>query len=220
MRNKIKLAVADDHLLFRQGIIGLLNRNDDFELIAEASNGKELLEKLSLERPDIILLDLDMPVLDGAETQRKLKEEFPEVKTIILSMYDEISHIGYMFELGVNGYLLKNAEIEEVEKAIYTLTEKEFYFNWEASKAMQKRLASKKRQVPKINGKIGISIREQEVLELICKQYSTNEIADALFLSARTIESYRKNLLEKTNSKNIVGLVWYAIENGLAGDLD
>lgn len=213
----IKIAIADDHELFRKGIKNILQEYTKFTIIFEADNGRTLLEKIkcSHEMPDVVLLDIRMPIMDGFETAETLIKNFPSIKIIVLSMHDGARHIIRMIELGANGYLFKNAHPQEVIKSIELVLENDYYFNSKINTLLQKviRYKGKKsgdREIPVV-----ITKREQEVLELICKQNTNNEIAKILFLSSRTIEGHRKNLITKLGVKNIAGLVVYAIKEEL-----
>lgn len=210
----IKLALVDDHTLFRQGIKLLLEEIEGVELIIEASNGQELLNALESQVPDIVLLDLEMPVLNGIETSKILKEKFSEVGIIILTMYDDEQMIAHLMELGANGYLLKDTNQEELEKAIQSVHDSQFYFNDFVSKALLSGVKSKRKTDPKIGNNIDVTRRESEVLQLICEELTTQEMADKLFLSPRTVEGHRQNLIEKFGVKNTAGLIIRAIKLG------
>jgi DNA-binding NarL/FixJ family response regulator len=214
----IKIAIADDQILFRKGIIGIINSFENIEIVFEASDGQELLElfEKAEEIPDIAILDLSMPVLNGIDTTKILHEKYPDVKIIILSVFSEDRFVTHLMEIGVNAYLIKNVEPEEVERAIKTVLEKDFYFNEAFLSAMQKRISGKKtRLMLQDNIPTLLSQRELEVLDLICKQYTAQEIGEKLFISTRTVDGHRNNLLEKTGMKNTAGLVVFSIKNNL-----
>ncbi len=213
----ITLAIADDHSLFRKGLVALLEDFGFVHRIYEASNGLELLDviKCAETLPEIVLLDLRMPVMDGVETTEKLKELYPEIKIVILTMQDDESLIIHLIEKGINGYLLKNVEPEELEKALLTLMRKDYYFNQKLSEIVMKGLFTKGRKPSGIFYESLFTERELEVLRLICEEYTNAEIADKLNVSRRTIESHRNNLIEKSGVKNAAGLVVYAIRNGI-----
>lgn len=215
--NHITLAIADDHALFRKGLVGLVEDFGFVNRIYEASNGLEMLEviKCAETLPEIVLLDLRMPVMDGVETTEKLKELYPEIKIVILTMQDDESLIIHLIEKGINGYLLKNVEPEELEKALLTLMRKDYYFNQKLSEIVMKGLFTKGRKPSGIFYESLFTERELEVLRLICEEYTNAEIADKLNVSRRTIESHRNNLIEKSGVKNAAGLVVYAIRNGI-----
>jgi len=212
---KINIIVADDHKLFRKGIIALLSDFDFIGEIGEASNGLELIELLKKMEvlPDVILLDLRMPVMDGVEAQQKIRKLYPEIKVIIITMEDDEQFILHLINEGVNGYLLKNADPDEVEFAIHKVVEKDFYFSEDISKLVMKGLVRKDKH--DLSVVLDLNEREIEILKLICKEFTAAEIADKLNLSVRTIEGYRQKLLEKSGAKNMAGSVVFAIKNNL-----
>ena len=212
---KIKVVIADDHKLFRKGIMALLEDFDFIGEIDEASNGLELIDMLEKmeNRPDVILLDLRMPVMDGVEAQQKIRKLYPDIKVIILTMEDDEQYILHLINEGVNGYLLKNADPDEVEFAIQKVVEKGFYFSEDISKLVMKGLVRKDKHDMSIV--LDLNEREMEILKLICKECTAAEIADKLNLSVRTIEGYRQKLLEKSGAKNMAGLVVFAIKHNL-----
>ncbi len=214
--NKIKLVIADDHNLFRKGMTAMLNQISDFELIGEAANGKELLDLLAKVKPDIALLDLQMPVMDGVETTEQIQMRYPNLKVIIVSMHEEDRFIIHLLEKGFNGYFLKDSEPGEVEKAIRRVMAEGFYYSDFVSKALHRKVIT--RAIPPaslFNSKVQISPREMEVLQQLCEGLSTLEISAKLFVSPRTVEGHRLRLLEKTGTKNTAGLVAYAFKNDL-----
>lgn len=213
----VKIAIADDHGLFRAGIIKILNEYPLYEVILEASNGKVLLEKVenSIELPDVILLDIRMPEMDGFDTASALIKRFPSIKIIVLSMHDSARHIIRMIELGTHGYLFKNTPPEEVIESIKLVLENDYYFNDKINSLLQKVIRYKGRNSGDLDIPIAITARELQVLELICKEHTNNEIAELLFLSTRTIEGHRKNLVSKLGVRNIAGLVVYALKHEL-----
>lgn len=211
--NKINIVITDDHKLFRKGIIALL---DDFDFIGEineASNGEELMELLAGMKtlPDVILLDLRMPVMDGVEAQQKIRNLYPEIKVIILTMEDDEQYILFLIGEGVNGYLLKNADPDEMETAIKKVVENGFYFSDDISMMVLKNL-NKKDKVETIFNP-DFNERELRVLEFICREYTNAEIAEAFDVSVRTAEGYRQKLVEKVGAKNIAGLVVLALKH-------
>lgn len=214
-QNVIRVAIAEDQRLFRECLIPILNAFENIEVSVEASNGKALLEGLRglASPPDVALLDLTMPEMNGLETTEHLKKEFPDLKIIILSVHNEERHIVRMVGMGVHGYLVKNAELTEVRRAIEAVHEKGFYFNETVLKALQSGMSQKKSKHFEVE--TPLTPREKEVLVLICHEYTTPEIADKLFLSVRTVDGHRNNLLEKTGARNTAGLVLYAMKNGL-----
>jgi two-component system, NarL family, response regulator DegU len=210
---KIDVIITDDHKLFRLGIRSILTDFDFVENIYEAGSGKELIEILSgiNKIPEIILLDLKMPEMDGMEATEKIKKLYPDIKIIILTMEDDEQVILHAISEGVNGYLMKNAEPDELEKAIKMLITNEYYFSDNITSLILRSIQYKKKNEPKES--CDLSDREIEILKMICNELTAVEIADILLLSVRTVEGYKGKLLEKTKSKNIAGLVIYAIKN-------
>ncbi|MBL7826374.1 MAG: response regulator transcription factor [Saprospiraceae bacterium] len=214
-KNTIRIAIAEDQQLFRECLVSILNGFEHLNVVVQASNGKHLLSELTqLETPpDVVLMDLSMPELNGMDTTKLLKKDYPDIKIVILSVHSEERHIVRLVGMGVNGYLLKNTELSEVVKAVEAVAEKGFYFNESILRAIQQGMGQK--QQKQFNPEIPLTAREKEVLELICRELTTNEIADKLYLSIRTVDGHRNNLLEKTGSRNTAGLVLYAVKNGL-----
>ncbi len=216
MSTKIKVGLTDDHELMRAGLAQILEANGDIQVIFEASNGEELLEALKKYQVDVVLLDLEMPIMDGQIALQKVSEQHPMVKVLILSMHDSNSFIVNMMELGAAGYLLKDMPPEEVVKAVKTVQNDGLYFNAKVSRALLAGLPGSKITIDsKDNIKETLNSRELDVLKLICEEYTTTEIAEKLFLSPKTIEGYRKQLLEKTGVKNVAGLAIFAVRNHL-----
>ena len=218
MKPKINIAVVDDEELFRSGIVFLLNRENDFNVAFESENGQDLITKLSVisEKPDIILMDLKMPELNGVETTKIVHKKFPECKVIALTSYDGKAFITNMIDVGASSYLLKNTNPKTVVQTIREVHEKGFFYDEKVLKTIHENInsSSGKRIKSDLDKKL-LSKREMEVLELICQQYTTSEIAEKIFLSPRTVEGHRNNLLLKTQSKNVAGLVIYGIQKNL-----
>lgn len=210
----IKIAIAEDQALFRAGILALLANSPNIEPIFEAENGKELIEKIEIQAPDVILLDLEMPVMDGMEAAKHIREHFPDIKILVLSNHDEDSFIIHMIELGANGYLLKDADPAEMEEAIEVVVANNYYFNDHISNAMLKRLMNNQKINPTFNQQIDLNDREIDTLKYLCAEFTSQEIGDKLFVSKRTVEGYRQSLMDKTGAKNVAGLVMFAIKNG------
>lgn len=217
MKQTINIAVAEDQVLFRECFVANIRTFPNINVIAEAGNGKELIEKLrSLEiKPDIVLLDLSMPEMNGLETTKYLREHLPDMRIIVLSVHGDERYVVSMVQHGVNGYLAKDAELETVYKAIESVYEKGFFFNDTMLRGLQSGGLQKKYKISQFNLVDSITRREKEVLELICKEFTTQEIAEKLFLSVRTVDGHRNNLLEKTGARNTAGLVIFALKNDL-----
>lgn len=201
--------------MFRECLVSLLNGFEGINVNVEAANGAELIERLNTATPtpNVVLLDLTMPVMNGLDTARQLKKHFPDIKIIILSVHSEERHIVHMVTEGVNGYLVKNSELSEVVEAVKAVEKKGFYFNESVLRAIHTGMNQK--QEKNYNPQSPLTPREREILEYICQEYTTQEIADKLFLSVRTVDGHRNNLLEKTGSRNTAGLVIYAVRNNL-----
>ncbi len=217
MAHHIKVAIADDHKIFRSGVINTLIPYDNINVIFEADDGQHLLDLMNQQQPDVILMDLKMPNMDGIEATVKVKAQYPDVKVIILTMYEDDNFIVHLVENGANAYLLKNAEPEEIYEAICTTFDKGFYFNENVNLALLKKVLHKTKQQikPTLKNEVQLNDRELEVLKLICNEQTTQEISEQIFLSPRTVEGIRQKLLEKLNVKNSVGIVLYAFRNGL-----
>jgi DNA-binding NarL/FixJ family response regulator len=208
---KIRIALADDHQLFRNGLKILLESFEEFTVVAEASNGAELLNTLENSPADIILMDISMPEMDGAEATAKLTIQSPDVRVIALSMYGEEEYYYKMVDSGAKGFILKDSDINEVRDAITTVYKGGNYFSQELLYHVIRRIKNREQEVKSS----GLSRREKEILLKICEGLSNHEIADALFISKRTVDKHRANLLSKTGSKNTASLILYAIKNRL-----
>lgn len=217
MQPPIKVAIADDHKIFRSGVINTLTPYENISVVFEAEDGEHLLEIMQQQQPDVILMDLKMPKMDGIQATIKVREKYPQVKVIILTMYEDDNFIVHLVENGANAYLLKNSEPEEIYEAICTTFDKGFYFNENVNLALLKKVLHKNKQQfkPTFKNEVQLSDRELEVLKLICNEFTTQEISEKIFLSPRTVEGLRQKLLEKLNVKNTVGLVLYAFRNSL-----
>lgn len=213
----IRIAVAEDQALFRDCLVPRLNDlNKNTTVCLEVKNGRELLEQMDKSNlPDIVLMDLNMPEMNGLETTRHLRADYPDLKIIILSVYTEPQYIAAMVEQGVNGYIAKNALFAEVQDAIQNVYRHGFYFNPDVLRAMQAGMVHKKGRTTTLDKAEQLTLREKEVLQLICQEFTAAEIADKLFISKRTVEGHRNNLLLKTGCRNTAGLVLFAIKNNL-----
>ncbi len=215
----IRVAIAEDQNLFRACIVPMLNQLEGIQVVAEAANGRELVTWLQVtaEKPQVVILDLAMPEMNGLETTKYLKQHFPSIRIVILSVFAEERHITKMVDEGVHAYLAKNADLSEVESAIRGVHEVGFYFNENTLKAIHNSSKSKKQRQFDLENPL--TNREREVLQLICAEFTTSEIAEKLFLSIRTVEGHRNNMLEKTGMRNTAGLVLYAVRHGLLEEI-
>ena len=212
--NPIRIILADDHALFRQGIRMLLENRPDFQVIAEAAHGAELQALVPHHTPDVVLLDLKMPEVDGVETTEWLRREWPKVKIIILSMVGSDQMIIHLMEKGVHGYLNKNVQAQELYQAIEHTITKGVYLNERVSQALLRGMQSKQRTPPSLAHGVTLTEREREVLELICEGLTSAEIGEKLFISTRTTEGHRKNLIAKFEVRNTAALIIKAIKDG------
>jgi DNA-binding NarL/FixJ family response regulator len=208
----MKILLVDDHTLFRNGLKMLLDTLPGYEVSGEASNGKEFLEMLHKNEYDIIFLDIEMPLLNGIDAAKRAMEINHELRIIALSMYGEEEYFDQMVDAGVKGFLLKNSNLQEVKTAIDAVMEGGTYFSQEL---MQNLLRSYKINKEQKDPECELSEREIEILLLISEGLSNQEIGDRLFISKRTVEKHRANILDKTNCRNTAGLVMYAIKNQL-----
>lgn len=206
----IKVIIVDDHIIFRKGLLTILNEIDNVKVVGEASNGKELLDLLKKQSTDIIFMDIKMPVMGGIEATKKALSKYPEIKIIALTMFEEISYFNEMIEAGASGFLLKKTSTDELEKAIELVLMDESYFSEEFISSVSKYFKPKHKDTS-----INLTEREVEVLELICKGFSNADISKFLGLSPRTIDGHRAKLLEKTGAKNAPNLVMLALKTGL-----
>jgi len=213
---KIQVVIADDHKIIRVGLRGLLEREKDIEVTGEAGNGNELIDLLKKVQPDVILMDIDMGATSGIDATREVKKLFPAIHVLGLTMHEEQNYIVDMLEAGASGYLLKNAGREELLAAIHTVNKGDSYFSQKVSATLLQAI-TKQKETPTadIRNDVPLSDREIEVLKMIAEEHSNGEIAEKLFISVRTVDTHRRNLLEKLNVKNTAGLVKYAIEKGI-----
>lgn len=215
---KINIVIADDEQLFRSGIRFLLERESNFNISFEAENGKKLVDyiRTTKEYPDIILMDLKMPEMNGVEATKVIHKTHPDIKIIALTSFDSKSFITNMIDVGASSYLLKNTSPKMVVHTINEVYDKGFYYDEKVLTIIHENIISSsgKRIKSDLDKKL-LSKREIDVLELICEQYTTAEIAEKLFISPRTVEGHRNNLLLKTQSKNVAGLVIYGIQKKL-----
>lgn len=211
---KIRIALADDQHLFRKGLRSLLNEEDSFNIVIEAENGRVLIDKLKTIKADVLLLDLEMPVMSGTEALDIIKIRFPELKVLILTMHDDEAFITELIGKGVNGFLIKDNSIDTLVDAIFAVHEKDYYFTPRVT-AVMANATNKSTLKPRTASTIDFTKREIEILCLICHEFSNREIAAKLNLGERTVEWHRSNIILKTNSKNTAGIVFYAFKNGL-----
>jgi len=211
----ITIGIADDYKIYRDGLKVGLAEDKNLEVVLEADNGEDLMVALKESQPDIILMDLKMPFMDGMEATKIIRKDFPDVKVLVVTMYDDDKFIIHLMEIGANGYLLKNAEPDEIRKAIYSVKENGYYFNDLVNKALLKKLVMRNQIKPSFNENIELTERELEVLKMICEEKTAGEIGKEIFLSPRSVEGIRQRLIEKVGVRNMAGLVMFAVKNSI-----
>jgi DNA-binding NarL/FixJ family response regulator len=216
----IKVLIADDHVLYRAGVKTALSAKKDVKVIAEADNGMHLLNMLKMIQPDVILLDIQMPVMDGIGALPEIKKNWPHIKVIMLTMMDDHSMITKLMELGANSYLSKTSDSEIIYEAIKTCFEQEYYFNSLTNKALLTNLKQRTNVIPQkfAPQEANLNDKEMLILRLMCEEKSTKEIADIVDLSPRTVEAIRDKLKVKTGAKSTAGLIMYAVKNNILND--
>ncbi|MEQ8908317.1 MAG: response regulator transcription factor [Vicingaceae bacterium] len=208
----IKVIVVDDHQMFIDGIEELIKSMPDVEVVGEANNGVDLIDLLSKQAADVILMDVNMPKMDGYEATKKVAADYPESKVIMLTMHDSSQYIQKLIKAGASGYILKNTGKAELQEAIETVAKGENYYSQTVTQRIMEGLQKKEKQK---SSQVELTEREKDVLKLIAEEFTTHEIADKLCISHHTVESHRKNLIAKLGVRNIAGLVKYAVENGV-----
>jgi DNA-binding NarL/FixJ family response regulator len=211
----INVAIADDHKIFRKGVILSLKAYHNIKFVLEAENGEELIQGVEKANPDIVLLDLKMPVKDGIETTKYLNKHFPAIRILILTMYEDERFVGHLMDSGANGYLLKSTDPEEIKQGIMDVMRTGFYLNNFVNRVLIKKNYARQKFNPNLNSEVVISDKEKEVLSLVCLEYTAQEIAAKMDISARTVEAIKDRLMERFGVKNSVGLVFFAMKNGL-----
>lgn len=210
---EIKIAIADDHKIFRDGIKMALKHKYSLKLSWEAEDGKDLMEKIRLNCPDVLLMDIRMPEVDGINAIPILKKKYPDLKIIVLTMYDEQEMITKMMEMGANAYLTKTTDPEEIYQAILTCNQDEFYFNDVVNKAVLSKLQNRRTINNLYPAQVKFSEKEIKILKLLADDKTTDEISKTVFLSPRTIETIRQNMKSKVGVKTIAGLIVYGMRN-------
>lgn len=212
----VKVILTDDHQMFIEGLSELLFKIEGVELVATANNGKEALDLLETHACDLVIIDIHMPVLDGIETTKLIKLNYPQTRVLILSMDNEINLIKSILQAGASGYILKNTGREELRKAIMKISGGGNYFSEEVSLELAHQFMPHTTADKSIHkDTIPLTEREMEILKLVALEYSNPQIADKLFISTKTVETHRKNLIKKLGVKNSLGLVKHAILKGL-----
>lgn len=214
--------LVDDHKIIREGIKHYLESIENVNVIGEAQNGNQALEwlKSNAANVTIALLDIGMDGMNGIELCGEIMQKYPHINCIALSMFSEPHHIKQMMQAGAKGYLLKNSTQDELKEALESIAAGKTFFTSEVTNiVMSSMTGNNKKSYSKVSVEMPLTERELEVLELIMKEFTNNEIADSLFISPRTVDAHKRNLLEKTGSKNLAGLVMYAVHHRLFDDL-
>ena len=216
----IKVAIADDHKIFRKGVILSLRQYTNINFVLEADNGQQLLDGLqelqgTENQPDVVLMDLRMPMKDGIETTKVVAKQFPNIHIIALTMFEDERFVSHMMEIGANGYLLKSADPGEIKRAIMEVMTKGYYLNNFVNRILLKKSHSKTKSIPSLNSEITLNERERDVIKYICMEFTAQEIAQKLEVSPRTVEAIKDRLMERFGAKNTAGLVFFAVKNNL-----
>jgi len=209
--DNLSIILVDDHKLFREGLKSLMENFTYIGQVQEASNGREFLQLLDKSTPDVVFMDIEMPEMDGIRATRKAIDAFPDLNVVALSMYGNENYYTQMINAGAKGFILKNSGIQDVENAIQNVMSGNNYFSQEIFQRLIQGLGRKQQKTTNPE----LSAREEEIVFLICKGLSNQEIADKLYLSKRTVDKHRENILSKTHSKNTAGIVMYAVKNGI-----
>jgi DNA-binding NarL/FixJ family response regulator len=213
MSDEIKIVIADDHQMFIDGVRSLLRKEKKFVFVHESLNGEDAFDYISSNKVDLLITDISMPRLSGTELTKKVKHEFPDVKVLVLTMFNDSAIISEILQVEAEGYILKNTGKNELMNAITKIMDNGTFYSNEVLNTMFSQTIKKSRQL--IPEKEKLTTRELEILKLICEEYTTADIAEKLFISPRTVDTHRKNILEKSGSKTIVGLIKYAFENNI-----
>ena len=211
----IKVAIADDHQIFRKGVILSLRPFTNLKFVLEAENGDELLQGLAEAQPEVILMDLRMPNKDGIETTKIISKTYPHIHIIVLTMFEDERFVTHLMENGANGYLLKSAEPGEIKKAIMEVMARGYYLNNFVNRILLKKSHNRTKTIPTLNSEIVINEKEKQVIRLLCMEYTAQQIAKEMDISPRTVEAIKDRLMERFGVKNSVGLVFYAMKNSL-----
>ncbi len=216
----IKVAIADDHKIFRKGVILSLRPYTNIRFVLEADNGQQLLDGLQIingteDHPDVILMDLRMPMKDGIETTKAVAKTFPNIHIVALTMFEDERFVSHMMEIGANGYLLKSADPSEIKRAIMEVMSKGYYLNNFVNRILLKKSHAKTKTIPSLNSEITLNERERDVIKYICMEFTAQEIAQKLEVSPRTVEAIKDRLMERFGAKNTAGLVFFAVKNNL-----
>jgi DNA-binding NarL/FixJ family response regulator len=211
----ISIAIVDDHQLFRKSLLAFLNSLDGMKVVFDTNDGESVLKFLKKNPVDVILLDLQMPIMDGFELCSLIRDSHPAIKILVVSQLNTKEAVHKVMELGANGFFTKNSSPEQLEAAIKSVIEKGYYFDLELSKVIREALLWERKSLPKLEliKSINFSEREIEIIKLSCREFSSKEIAVKLFISIRTVEKHRNRIMEKTNAKNFIGSILYSLRH-------
>ncbi len=212
---EIKVAIADDHKIFRKGVILSLRHYSNIKFVLEAENGQELLNNIEEAQPQVVLMDLRMPVKDGIETTKYISRHYPNILVIVLTMHEDEKFVVHLMENGANGYLLKSTDPVEIKKAITDVVLKGYYLNNFVNRILIKKAHTKAKGIPSLNSELELTAKEKEVLLYICMEFTSQEIGEKMNISPRTVESIKDRLMERFGTKNTAGLVFFAVKNNL-----
>ncbi len=212
---EVKILIVDDHQLILNGISDMLRSVKQFKIIGRASNGKEAIEKVISLEPDVIFMDISMPIMNGIEATGIISKQFPNIKILALTQHEESEYVQQILSLGGSGYLLKNSKKEEFIDAINAVMEGKRYLSRQISDQMINDLLTPKAEVKKVSKPIPLTRREREIIKKIADELSNQEIADDLFISLRTVETHRRNIMQKLKVKSVVSLIKYAAQQGI-----
>ncbi len=210
----IQVVIVDDHQMFIDGIHGLIDSMENISVVGEANDGVQLIDLLTTVTPDVVLMDISMPKMDGYESTKYVVEKFPNCKVLMLSMHDSRNHIERLLKAGAHGYILKNTGVAELQTAIETVMDGNSYYSPAVTQRIMEGL-QQKQKAQKETGNVKLTERETQVLRHIAQEFTTAEIADKLCISPHTVESHRKNLISKLGVRSAAGLVKYAVQMGL-----
>lgn len=211
----IRVAIADDHKIFRKGVILSLRPYTNILFVQEAGNGNELIEGLETSQPEVILMDLKMPVKDGIEATKHVSKLYPDIRILILTMFEDERYVAHLMENGANGYILKDAEPSELRKAILEVRAKGFYLNNFVNRILLKRSHARNKSLPNLSSDNQLNEKEKEVIQLLCMENTAAEIAHKMEISPRTVEAIKDRLMERFGTRNTAGLVFFAVKNNL-----
>jgi len=210
--NKVSILIADDHQLFRSGVRHLLRNVEDLNVVGESKSGRETIAFCKEREPDLVLMDIDFPDLGGVEITKLIKQTNPKIKILALSMHEEDNYVVEMFKAGVSGYVVKDASLEELVRAIRAIRDGNSYFSKNISKSFFEQKNNRNKMIQSSIKKVSVTDRELEILKYVTDEMTNKEIAEQLFISPRTVETHKRNLMQKLQVKNTVGLVKYYLK--------